>query len=152
MENIKVHCNRCRSSKLGHNDFEMNLKTNEYCKSCIKCREYDKQFKIKNRDKIRAQAREHYQEVKEIVAERGKQWREKIKTDEKKYQNVNAEEIINDDRNGDMLKQKNILITLKIVKGSCIYVKKSIKSSFLVLLKNVLLKLQKILIISFDSV
>ena len=81
MENIKVHCSRCCSSKLGHNDFEINLKTNEYYKSCIKCREYDKQRKINNRDKIRAQAREHYQEVKEIVAERGKLWREKIKTD-----------------------------------------------------------------------
>ena len=46
MENIKVHCSRCRSSKLGHNDFEINLKTNEYYKSCIKCMEYDKQFKI----------------------------------------------------------------------------------------------------------
>ena len=69
MEYIKVHCSRCRSSKLGHNDFEINLKTNEYYKSCIKCMEYDKQFKIKNRDKIRAQAREHYQEIKEIEAE-----------------------------------------------------------------------------------
>ena len=70
MENIKVHCRRCRSSKLGHNDFEMNLKTNEYYKSCIKCREYDKQFKIKNRDKINAKKREHYQEIKEIETER----------------------------------------------------------------------------------
>ena len=76
MENIKVHCSRCRSSKLGHNDFEINLKTNEYYKSCIKCREYDKQRKINNRDKIRAQAREHYQEVKEIKAEQVKRWKE----------------------------------------------------------------------------
>ena len=76
MENIKVHCSRCRSSKLGHNDFEMNLKTNEYYKSCIKCREYDKQRKINNRDKIRAQAREHYQEVKEIRVEQAKRWKE----------------------------------------------------------------------------
>ncbi len=77
MENIKILCNRCRSSKLGHNDFEINLKTNEYYTSCIKCMEYDNQRKINKRDKIRAQAREHYQEVKESVAERGKQWREK---------------------------------------------------------------------------
>ena len=52
MENIKILCNRCRSSKLGHNDFEINLKTNEYYKSCIKCREYDKQFKIKIETKL----------------------------------------------------------------------------------------------------
>ena len=66
MENIKVHCSRCRSSKLGHNDFEINLKTNEYYKSCIKCMEHNKQFKIQNRDKIRAHAREYYQEFKSI--------------------------------------------------------------------------------------
>ena len=76
MENIKVHCSRCRSSKLGHNDFDINLNTNEYYKSCIKCREYDKQTKINNRDKIRARARERYQEIKEIEAERVKQWQE----------------------------------------------------------------------------
>ena len=76
MEKIQVHCGRCCSSKLGHNDFEINLKTNEYYKSCIKCREYDKQKQINNRDKIRAQAREHYQEVKESVAERIKRWQE----------------------------------------------------------------------------
>ena len=61
MENIKILCNRCRSLKLDHNDFEINLKTNEYYKSCINCREYDKQLKIKNKDKIRAHAREYYQ-------------------------------------------------------------------------------------------
>ena len=57
MENIKILCNRCRSSKLDHNDFEINLKTNEYYKSCIKCMEYDKQFKIKIETKL-----EHMQE------------------------------------------------------------------------------------------
>ncbi len=39
--------------------------------------EYGKQFKIKNRDKINAKKREHYQEIKEIETERNKQWREK---------------------------------------------------------------------------
>ena len=53
MENIKVHCCRCRSSKLDHNDFEINLKTNEYYKSCIKCREYDKQKKIETKLELR---------------------------------------------------------------------------------------------------
>ena len=38
--------------------------------------EYCKQRKINNRDKIRAQAREHYQEVKEIKAEQVKRWKE----------------------------------------------------------------------------
>ena len=76
MESIKVHCSRCRSSKLGHHDFEINLKTNEYYKSCIKCREYDKQNKIKNRDKIRAQKREHYKENQEMRKEQVKQWQE----------------------------------------------------------------------------
>ena len=77
MENIRVHGSRCRSLKLDHNDFEINLKTNEYYKSCIKCREYDKQRKINNRDEINAKKRERYQEIKEIEAERTKQWREK---------------------------------------------------------------------------
>ena len=76
MENIKIHCSRCRSSKLSHNDFEINLNTNEYYKSCIKCREYKKQYRINNTDKIRAQAREHYQVIKEIEAERIKRWQE----------------------------------------------------------------------------
>ena len=76
MENIKIHCSRCRSSKLSQNDFDINLNTNEYYKSCIKCREYDKQRKINNRDKIKAQARKHYKEVKEIRAEQVKRWQE----------------------------------------------------------------------------
>ncbi len=76
MENIKVHCSRCRSSQLSHNDVEINSNTNEYYKSCIKCREYDKQLKIKNKDKIRAHAREYYQEFKEIKVEQVKRWKE----------------------------------------------------------------------------
>ena len=66
MEKIEVHCSRCCSSKLGHNDFEINLKTKEYYKSCIKCREYDNQFKINNKDEINAQKREHSKQIKEI--------------------------------------------------------------------------------------
>ena len=52
------------------------MKTNEYYKSCIKCREYDKQFKINKRDEINAKKREHYKQVKEIRAEQVKRWQE----------------------------------------------------------------------------
>ena len=37
---------------------------------------------------------------------------------------MNAEENIKDDRNGDMLKQKNILIILEIIKDGYIMFKK----------------------------
>jgi len=76
MEQSYQYCSRCRNSKLDKNDFDINLKTNEYYKSCKKVREWDQHKKINNRDKINAQQREYYQHVKARVAERVKQWQE----------------------------------------------------------------------------
>ena len=57
-----------------------DLKTNDYYKSCMTCREDDKQFKIKSRDKSNAKKREHYKQVKENRAEKIKRWQGTIKT------------------------------------------------------------------------
>ena len=50
--------------KIERNDFEINLKTKEYYTSCIKCREYNNQFNIKNKDDINAQKRKHSKQIK----------------------------------------------------------------------------------------
>ena len=70
MESIKVHCSRCRSSKLGHHEFEINLKTNEYYKSCIKCRECDKQNKIKIETKLKLRKENIIKKIKRCVKNR----------------------------------------------------------------------------------
>ncbi len=57
-----------------------DLKTNDYYKSCMTCREDDKQFKIKSRDESNAKKREHYKQVKENRAEQIKRWQRTIKT------------------------------------------------------------------------
>ena len=72
-------CNRCHDKELTISDFDINLKTNEYYKSCNKCREYDMQRKINNRDKTNEQSRKHYYETKEKQIERVRNWRENNK-------------------------------------------------------------------------
>ena len=72
-------CNRCYNKELTISDFDINLKTNEYYKSCNKCREYDMQRKINNRDKTNAQSQKHYQETKDKQIERAMQWQKNNK-------------------------------------------------------------------------
>lgn len=79
MESFKHICSRCRNLKLVTGDFDINLKTNEYYKSCRKCREDDQQRKISKSDEIKAYHKKHYQETKEKQNAKTKQWRENNK-------------------------------------------------------------------------
>jgi hypothetical protein len=67
------YCSRCCNSKLNKDDFDTNLKTNEYYKSCKKCREWDQN---KNKDQIKARKKEYYRKMHDRVVERVKQWQE----------------------------------------------------------------------------
>ena len=69
-----TRCSRCGLTKLQIDDFD--IKSNgEHFKSCRKCTQQCKQRKDNNREAIRQQAREHYQEIKEQKAEQVNRWR-----------------------------------------------------------------------------
>ena len=69
-----VHCSRCCSKQLTINDFDIKPNGDRYA-SCKRCAEYNRIRKLNNKERIYAQARAHYQEVKEERAEQIKQWR-----------------------------------------------------------------------------
>ena len=69
-----VSCTRCYSKQLTLNDFEIKPNGDRYA-SCNRCREYSRIRKLNDKESINAQARAHYQEVKEERAIQIKQWR-----------------------------------------------------------------------------
>ena len=61
---MSENCSRCRNKELTLNDFKKQSNGDRYA-TCNFCREYDRIRKQNDKESINAQARAHYQEVKE---------------------------------------------------------------------------------------
>ena len=68
------YCTRCYNKELTLNDFKIKPNGDRYS-TCNNCREYSRIRKLNNEERINAQSRAHYQEVKEEKAIQVKQWR-----------------------------------------------------------------------------
>jgi hypothetical protein len=95
MSNIK--CSRCKLF------YESIKKTNgEYYKTCDKCRQYKKEYKKENAEKVKKNNKEYYKENAEKVKENNKEYyklnTKKIKERTKKYQKEYIKEYRNNIR------------------------------------------------------
>jgi hypothetical protein len=84
MEISKLKCNRCKC------EFIPTLKPSGlHYKTCDRCREYNKEYKEENKDKIK----KYYQENKDKIKEYIKQNTDKRKEQNEKYRKENAEKL-----------------------------------------------------------
>lgn len=89
-------CNGCKTD-LEDNFFTkfINLEFSGYFKLCYYCREKGRQANNLRKEKKSAQAKEHYQEYREKISNRNKEWREQNKEKLRQYEK------------SDVRKQKN---------------------------------------------
>ena len=76
-----MRCSKCRK-ELSEKEFSINPKTGEYYKQCDSCREYHKEYREQNKDKIK----EYREQNKDKIKERDKKYRERNKDRIKEYQ------------------------------------------------------------------
>ena len=92
---VTKKCTKCRVEK-DISEFSKNSH-NEYRGRCNCCREYDRKYKLENRDKINKYNREHRQKNKELCNQLKREYRlanlERIKERRKKYIAENPEKV-----------------------------------------------------------
>lgn len=100
-------CSKCKKIKLlaeFHKNKTQKDSHNSWCKDCMKekIKEYQKQYRQKNKQKIQKQAKKYYQQNKEKLTKATKDWRnsheQEIKKYRKEYKEKNKDKIKKQDK------------------------------------------------------
>ena len=109
-----MRCTCCKKEQ-SEEEFSINPKTGEYYKKCDSCREYFKEYRERNKDKMKEYNKEYYERnkdrIKEQMKEYNKEYYERNKDKIKEYREQNKDRINERDkkyyeRNKDRIKER----------------------------------------------